>query len=374
MLRAGAALERDPDPASAGSRAAEAALAQSGARVADAALVFATSPHDPARSAAGVREVLGARSVVSVVGHAVAAGETEAAAGGAVAVLALAGVEAAAFGVAGGAGIEETIGAEVESLLGRSTRAEDLVVVFADPLAVDAGRLVESLAELAPARVVGAGAMLDRPGGPLLAIGDRAVAPGGIAGIVLTLATPARVATSPGCRRFGEPRTVTRVEGHWVLEIDGKPALDVYAEAARAPLAADLRRASERVLAALPRGAGGAWVARRLSGFAPDRRAFALPEPPRVGSALWFALRDADLAREDLRAALAQATPARAALYLAASDRGESLFAHAGLEAAIVAREVAPAPVAGLFGSFEIAPLGGAPAQLAHAAVVVGMA
>lgn len=368
MLRAGADLQRDPDPVLAAGRAADAA--RPGTR-ADAALLFATGPVDLASCAAAACEALGTRTLVSVVGHGVAAGGVEDAAPGAVAVLALAGVEAVAFATSGGSGVEETIGPEVESLLGRSPRETDLVLVFADPLAVDPSRLVDSLADLAPACVVGAGALLDRPGAALLACGDRPVASGGVCGIVLSLATAARVAASQGCRRFGEPRTVTRAEGNWVLELDGKPALDVYADAARAPLAEDLRRAAEGVLVALPRGgASGAWVARRLSGFAPTRRAFALPEPPRVGSVLWFALRDADLAREDLREALGRVTPARAAIYLGASDR-EQLFRHAGLESSIVAQALAPAPVAGLFGSFEIAPQGGAPAHLAHAGVVV---
>jgi small ligand-binding sensory domain FIST len=373
MLRAGAALERDPDPVRAARAAAERALAATDATAADAALLFATGPLDLARCGAAACEVLATRTLVAVVGHGVAAGPVEDEEPGAVVVLALAGVEAAAFVVGGGRGVEETIGPEVESLLGRSPRESDLVVAFADPLGVDPARLVDSLGDLAPACVVGAGAALDRPGAALLAHGGRALAGGSVCGIAFSLTEPARVATSQGCRRFGEPHVVTRAEGHWVLELDGKPALDVYADAAREPLAEDLRRAAERVLVALPRGAGDAWVARRLSGFAPARRAFALPEPPRVGSRLGFALRDADLAREDLRDALGRVAPARAALYLGASDRGQALFRHAGLEAAIVAQAFAPAPIAGLFGSFEIAPLGGAPAHLAHAGVVVAL-
>jgi small ligand-binding sensory domain FIST len=98
-----------------------------------------------------------------------------------------------------------------------------------------------------------------------------------------------------------------------------------------------------------------------------------LPESPRVGTRLRFALRDADLAREDLRAALAHVTPANAAIHLGASDRGRALFGHAGLECALVSQALAPAPVVGHFGSFEIAPVGGRPAQLWHAGVVVAL-
>ena len=48
---------------------------------------------------------------------------------------------------------------------------------------------------------------------------------------------------------------MTRVRGNWILELDGRPALDVYREAAREPLAADLRRAAAHLLLALPRDA-----------------------------------------------------------------------------------------------------------------------
>ena len=379
MLQAGAALVRDPDPAQAAARAAEAALAHSGAARASAALVFATGPADPQACAAAAREALGPAALATAVGHAVAAGQVEEEGPGAVAVLVVAGVEAQAFAASGASGAEETIGPEVESLLGRSPRDSDLVVLFADPLGADPTRLVESLGDLAPACVVGAGAALDRPGAALLASDDRAVAAGGACGVLFSLATPPRVATSQGCRPIGAVRVATRVDGHWLLEIDGKPALDAFVEAAHEPLAEDLRRAAERVLVALPRGArsrgdaGEAWVARRVSGFAYERRALALPEPLRVGTAFRFALRDADLAREDLREALARVAPARAALYLGASDRGRALFRHSGLESALVAQALAPAPVAALFGSFEIAPLGGSLVHLAHAGVVVAL-
>ncbi len=185
---------------------------------------------------------------------------------------------------------------------------------------------------------------------------------------------------SQGCRPITDPFTATRVEGNWILELDGKPALDVYREIAREPLAADLRHAAARLLAAIPlqarrRGdAGDAWIARRLAGFAPERRAFALPEPLRVGTVLRFALRDADLAREDLSRALAGVGgPASAGLHLSSFARGRALFQHPGLESALVASALAPAPVAGLYGSFEIAPLAGSLEHLAHAAILVAL-
>jgi small ligand-binding sensory domain FIST len=367
----------DPDSGRAAARAAEAALEAAGLARADAGLVLATGRGAALREAAAAASAcLGTRAVAAALGHRIAAGdrEVEEVEGPAVAVLALGGlVGAASFQVEGPGGLEETIGPEVEAALGRSATETDAVVVLADPLALDSDRLAHGLRDLLPATVVGAGAAVAGPGNVLLAGAGSAVR-GGACGLVLSLAAPARVAVGQGCRPIGPVRTVTRVAGHWVLELDGKPALDVYREAAHEPLAADLRRAAERLLVAIPRGRrGDEWVARRLSGFAPERRAFALAETLRVGSTVRLALRDADLAREDLHRALAAAAPARAAVYLGSSGRGRSLFVHAGLESALVARALTPAPVAALFGSFELAPLADGIEPLVHAGVLLAL-
>jgi small ligand-binding sensory domain FIST len=204
---------------------------------------------------------------------------------------------------------------------------------------------------------------------------------------------------SQGCRPITETLCVTRVEGHWILELDGRPALDVYREVAREPLAADLRRAAERLLVALPRprspaagaAAGAAmgaprghasdYVVRSLAGFAPERRAFAVAEELRPGAPIRLALRDADLAREDLKLALdglrSTPGPERAAaagpaigLYLSCSGRGRGLFRHAGLETAYVARALSPAPLGGMFGAFQFGPVAGATELLTYAGVL----
>jgi small ligand-binding sensory domain FIST len=370
MIRAGAALSSDPDAARAAAEAASRALAEADAAGADAALLFASGGVDLAAATAAARRVLATQALVGVLGHAVAAGELEAGNGPAISVLAIAGVDAVSFAIGRDDG-PEAIGLEVESRLARSLCESDLVVVFSDPLGPEPARLVEALGALAPATIVGAGAALEAPGRQLLACGDRRAGIGAC-GLVLPLATPAHVGISQGCRPITDPLAVTRVSGHWVLELDGKPALDVFRDVAREPLADDLRRAAESLLVALPRGTS--WVPRRIAGFAPERRAFAVSASPRVGSRLRFALRDADLAREDLLRALAGLGPAAFGLHLCASDRGRALFRHEGLESALIARALAPGAVAALFGSFEIARIGGALEQLAHASVVVAVA
>jgi small ligand-binding sensory domain FIST len=364
------------DPARAGAEAVEGALAQAGVRAADAAFVF-TSGHGRAAASAARSAVerLGTRALAGVAAHGVLAGGLEEEEQPAVAVLALAGVEATPFRLADLAGAEDAAGAELEAALGRSAAPGDLVVLFADALALDLPRLLHALDEALPeASLVGASTAMDAGDGGALQWCGREVGEGGASGLVLHLERPARTLLSQGCRPIGAALEVTRVEGHWVLELDGRPALEVYRDAAGGPLAADLRRAAERLLVALPRSGDDLvadFVVRNVAGFAPGRGGFALAEELRVGARLRLALRDGDLAREDLAKSLAAAGDApAAALYLSCPGRGQSLFRHAGLEAAYVARALEPAPVAGVFGSFQFGPVAGATERLTYAGVL----
>lgn len=358
MIRAGASLVRDDDPARAARGAAEAAAAEAGA--VDAALVFAAG-YGPEirRVAAAAREALGTAAVAGAGAHGVLAGAEEEEERPAVAVLALAGLAATPFRMPDLAGAEDAAGAELEGALGRSAAEGDLVVLLADPVALDPPRLLAACDEVVPpGALVGAAAAIAADGRPAPVWTGREPAPNGACGLVLHLPRAARIVVGHGCRPITPPLAVTRSDGHWVLELDGRPALDVFRDAAGPLLGADLRRSAELLVAALPRGDAGEFVVRTVAGVAPERRAFALAEDLRPGTPLRLALRDADLAREDLAGALAAgATPAAAALYLGSSGRGRALFRHAGLEAAVVAHALGATPVAGLFGSFQLAPV-----------------
>jgi small ligand-binding sensory domain FIST len=382
VSRASVALSIQADPARAAAEAAEAALAGLPGRGADAAFVFAAGHgREAARIPAAARERLGTAAVAGAAGHGVLAGSSEEEERPAVAVLALAGIEATPVRLPELAGAEDAAGAELEGALGRSAGEGDLLVLFADPLALDAPRLLRALDEvLAPGSVVGAGAALG-PGASLQWCGSEVVS-GGACGLVLHLGRPASILLGQGCRPVTAPLVVTRADGHWVLELDGRPALDAYRDAAGGPLAADLRRAAECLLAALPPAGSGAgrasraaasdgFIARGVAGFSPERRAFALPDEVRVGTALRLALRDGDLARDDLARALASAAAQPGAvLYISCPGRGQRLFRHAGLEAAYVAHALEPAPVGGLFGSFQLGPVAGSTQLLTYAGVL----
>jgi small ligand-binding sensory domain FIST len=256
-------------------------------------------------------------------------------------------------------------------------------VLLPDPRKVPLLPVLEDVRDrLAPAVIVGAGAadpVLDRP----LQWCGREVETGALAGVVLRGSRPPRVGVTQACRPATGLMTVTRAQGHWVIELDGRPALDVYREAARGPLAEDLRRAASFVLAALPVDADaplepGGYLVRNVAGFAVAEHAIAIPEPVAAGDRIAFVVRDPEAARGDLKAMLdrmvggahaAGRAPA-AALYFDCCARGESFFGVSGLEAGYLSQALGDTPVAGMFGSCEIGPVGGRTELLTYTGVL----
>jgi small ligand-binding sensory domain FIST len=378
--RAGVGLSLQGDPRAAAEEAAAAALAGAGGR-ADAALLFATPGHAeqmPALLEAAVG-ALGCRALVGASAHGVLAGGFECEGGTALAMLAVRGLEVCPFLLPDLAGDEGVAGPEIAARLGGAPRASDLVVLLPDPRALRAESLLAGVrAALGPAQVVGAGAA-DPVAAPPLQWCGREIETGALAGLVLRARRPARIGVTQACRPVSGLMTVTLARANWILELDGRPALDVYREVARAPLAADLRRAAAFLLVALPRDPDaegalepGGYLVRHVVGFAAEERALALPELVRSGSRVALALREPAAARDDLKAMLASlgGTPAAFGLYFDCCARGRALFGVEGLEAGYLSAALGETPVAGPFGSCEIGPIGGRTELLTYTGVL----
>jgi small ligand-binding sensory domain FIST len=363
MIRAGVGIAAELDGLVAIERAAEAALA--GARGADLAILFATPPFpvgiEPLLEAAV--DALGTSAVVGASAHGVLGAGIECENQASVSILALTGIEAEPFLIPDVRGDEGQVGAEIAARIPGGPRREDLAVVLPDPR-LDAAALVRGLdSALRPAHVVGAGAADPFSNSPGQWVGRR-VESESVAGVVLR-GSGVRVGVTQACRPTTGLLTVTRARGNWILELDGRPALDVYREAALGPLADDLQRAAAFVLVALPsdRDASllpGSYRVRHVVGFAPDDRAFALPEAVDRGDPIALAIREPESARADLKlmlSGLAGETPAFG-LYLNCCARGSSFFGVPGLEAAYLDNAFPETPIAGMFGSYEVGPLG----------------
>jgi len=375
-MRAGVGISAAASLREAVEAAAEAALADDLAP--DSAFLFVGG-----NLAGDLRELLdvaigclGTEAIVGATGAGVLAAGREIENENAVAILVQAGLEATPFLLSDLAGDEAVAGAEVASLLGGAPRAEDLIVLLPDPAAVRSDVLLEGFSdELSPARVVGAGAVASGSA-PLQWCGRRAER-GGLAGMVLRAERPPRIGVTQACRPVSEPLRVTRTRGHWILGLEDRPALDVFRDVARDPLAADLRRAAAFLLVALPRDAAaplapGGYLVRHVVGFDEHQKAFAIADEVKPGDWIAFAQREPDAAREDLKAMLAQVggEPPSLGLYFNCCARGADFFGFPGLEAAYLEHAFPAAPIAGLFGSCEIGPIAGTPELLTHTGVL----
>jgi len=374
MLSAGVGFSIATDPKQAAIAAAEAAIATCASP--SAALAFVSGDYgadlglllDALRGALGTRAVVGA-TAQGVVG---AGREVEGTQG--VSVLAIDGLDSQAFL------LPDLSQADVSAELAAQTggaRPEDLVILLPDPAAMRAERLLADLREeLSGAAVVGAGAATDASGRARQWCGEE-IETGALAGLVLRGATPPQIGVTQACRPVSEVHHVTRTEGNWILEIDGRPALDLFCEAAGGALADDLRRAAMYVLVAFPRCekeplAPGRYLVRHLVGFSERNRALAIPELVAVGDAIAFVHREPETARQDLKEMLGRLDPSGAAcgIWLNCCARGAGFFGVPGLEAAYLEQALGSTPVAGMFGSCEIGPVAGRTELLTYTGVL----
>jgi len=408
MLRAGTGLSTRRDPREAAREACRRALAtlagpagpagSSGAPRPGGALLLASGEHAEAAPdlLAVAEETLGTRALAGASVRALWAPGRETAPEGsaAVGVAVLAGVALEPFLLRDLAGSEARAGSELTRRLvasGGPPGPGDLVLLLPDADALALGPLAQGLAgPLAPAGVAGLGAA-EGPGGTPLQWCGREVATGALAGLVVRGARAPRLMTAAAFRPVIEPVKVSRGRGHWVLGLDGRPALDVFREVAREPLARDLRRAAEHVVVVLPRGSGrlerGEFVPHRVVGFDPRRRAFAVPFRVGKGGAgeLALAVRDPGWARDRLvegLARIAAGPPPALALWLSCPARAEALLGLEGLEAGYVEASLGAAPLLGALGAapllgalgpVQIGPVAGRPEALVHAGVGIGL-
>jgi small ligand-binding sensory domain FIST len=385
MLKAGAGCSTASNPRVAATEATRAALAQAGLDRADGALLFATTAYGAAyplilrtvASEAGTPEVAGCS------GMGVIAGEQEIESGPGMSVI-----------VFGGAAIAPKRlfvpslrgrGAEAASHIAQTARpllgASNLLCLFPDTYNFEPAPVLEALArELPEATVVGGGATEDGSIGETFQFCGDAVSSNAISGMLLAGDFEFTLASSLACTPIGPPRRVTAVRENVIVELDGRPAYELFAEAA-GPLADDLRRALAFVFVAIPLDPDadsierGAFLIRNIMGASEEHGVIAVAHRPSVGEMLGFALRDGVRAREDLKLMLEDvagriAHPPAFGLYFNCISRGSGLYQIPGHDAAYIRRYLGPIPLGGFFTGFEIGPVAGESCLLQYSGVL----
>lgn len=259
-------------------------------------------------------------------------------------------------------------------LIGAPRPAVNAWLVFADPFRLDVEALLARLATAYPDTPIVGGLASGDPRVPATEVflNDQVYHEGAVL-VGLGGAVTVETVVAQGCQPIGRPWTITRAEGNVIVEIGGRPALDVLVETVQALSVDDQLRARRNLLVGLAideyRTAfeRGDFLIRNLLGVDTRAGTIAIGAQPRVGQTIQFQLRDAIAADDDLRHLLDQArerlggvTPA-AALLCSCNGRGRDLFGVPDHDARAVAERLAPSPLAGFFCNGEIGPVGRQP-------------
>lgn len=233
-----------------------------------------------------------------------------------------------------------------------------LAVVHADPGNARTQHLVADFAEGTDAYLVG-GLTSVRADAIQLAGGHDS---GGLSGVLLSpYAQPVAVGLTQGCSPIGPAHTVTRADGNVLIELDERPALDVFERDIGKLMPRDLRQLGGEIFAALPVAGSdtGDYMVRNLMGIDRDHGLLAIGDSIAAGDKVMFCRRDRGTAAADLRRMLRRlkqrcANGIRGALYYTCVARGPNQFGPGSREMKIIADQLGDFPVAGLFANGEI--------------------
>lgn len=229
----GRSLKRDPKAA--GREAAEQALAGLGGNAPALCLVFATSVYDQANLISSIRESIPGARLSGCSGEGVIAGATSDECDHAVAVLAIGSdhFDFETFLIRDYSSDPIGAGRELARQVQALSRGDEIgLLLFPDGLLGNCGDLLGALDE-------GLSSSLPITGGAAgdalrfertFQYHDGSVASDAVAAVLVRGRGRMEIAVSHGCMPIGLERRVTRADGGWMQEIDGRPAWSVFRE------------------------------------------------------------------------------------------------------------------------------------------------
>jgi small ligand-binding sensory domain FIST len=258
--------------------------------------------------------------------------------------------------------------------IGASPDANPVFVVFADPYTTQPMKLIEELNATYRARPIVGGLVSggNEPGEHLLFL-ETDVYREGVVGLAMTGNITMDTIVSQGCRPIGRPLIITRADENVILQLKGKPALEVLHEVL-AGLTPDDRALAQRgsIFVGLainemrPAFGSGDFLVRNIMGVDPEAGAIAVAEQVEVGQTLQFQLRDPTTSRQELRRLLhrqleesSQPIPPAGGLLCNCSGRGKALYGSANQDVRTIQMVSGKLPVGGFFCNGEIGPIGG---------------
>ena len=386
MIHVGVGHSGDLSTEKAVEQAFTAAFKHAGISRADLAFVVFTAEHVRDRQklrnalsrAAGTAAVVGSSAAGILTGD----DEVEGSQGFAVLVLSSDRLQADPFLFEALRGRDDKVAAEIAK--SRPDPAENLLtVLMPDSYNGQAQQLLRTYdRQTGYARVIGAGSSESGIAGATFQLCGEKIATNAVAGVHLSGSFGSLIDITQGCQPITQPLVITKAEGNIIYEIDDRPAFEVFASVLKGPFLDDLRRALMYVFIGLPADqqrntvGAGEYLVRNIIGLDSSKGLIAIADQAHEGQSMIFTLRDGNRARDDLgqmlqrqREALNGKKPAFG-LYFNCCARGASLYGIPGIDSAYIRQILGDFPLIGMFGGYELAPLGGANHLFAYTGVL----
>jgi len=184
---------------------------------------------------------------------------------------------------------------------------------------------------------------------------------GSVSGIFFSPEVTTVIGHTQGCTPLDQQHVITRADRNLLIELDGKPALDVLREDVGEVLAKDLNKIAGYIFAGLPIEFSdtGDYLVRNIIGFDEEAKIIAVGDYLYEGGKFMFCRRDGNSAREDMLRMLTtmksrlQGAP-RGGLYFTCLGRGRYQFGDNSEELKMIQDELGDFPLLGFFANGEI--------------------
>ncbi|HWE24348.1 MAG TPA: FIST N-terminal domain-containing protein [Myxococcales bacterium] len=242
-------------------------------------------------------------------------------------------------------------------------------LLLADPMTIEAAALVAGLDAAYPrsSKFGGLASGGPVPGANRLFVRARTWRSGAV-GVALAGNLTVETIVAQGCRAIGKPMIATRCQRNVLLEVDGRPPLEVLRDLFPTLPARDQELLSHSLFIGIEmRNAveyrEGELLVRNLVGMDAETGAVAVGAPLQPMQVVQFLLRDARTAEEDLTRLLersaARAQRPAGALLFSCLGRGQHLFGRPDHDTDLFRDKVGAVPLGGFFCNGEIGQVGG---------------
>lgn len=184
---------------------------------------------------------------------------------------------------------------------------------------------------------------------------------GGVSGVLFSSEVTVCTRLSQGCTPIGPRHAVGQADGNVVFTLDGRSAVEVFAEDIAALGDADPATLAGAIHVAIPVTGSdtGDYMVRNLMGIDPERGAIAVGELVDDVEQIMFCKRDPSSAESDLLRMLGDLKKGldgkpKGGVYFSCVARGPNLFGPDSRELKIIQDSLGSMPLAGFFGNGEI--------------------